>query len=417
MASAHILDPQEDGSRVSHEVAVSGSAADVPEGMVLWLAVCREGSTSLHPMEKLQVVGRAWRATAWVGPASGGEEVAGGKYEILVLLVTDRVSSDFFSYRERASATGRYPGMATASCPSEVLARRVVVRRATKEPAAASSAIPSAKAGVRPPLHPLASLLLALLCLVPAYLIRQDSMSDVLLAAGVAFLASLGVGAATVSGRLPSNYRGLNLQLGGWVAVFVVGFVLFSLKPSRGPAGRPDLPIPTPTSQPIVTIRPTAVALGPTPTTLSAETQWPRYVEKEDLVDCLSRGLSGSDCFRKSASIAGHVSTAGVVRADPLPHDAFAIVRVPRGARVLLFGYGDYEVDPSCGGQRPVQLSVTIREGATTRELWRGQADRTLNIASVNLPAGTGSLTLVGRSGDQDARCDDAVWVDLRFDR
>jgi hypothetical protein len=171
------------------------------------------------------------------------------------------------------------------------------------------------------------------------------------------------------------------------------------LKPTVTPSADQSSSDPTP--------MPTGTPSVPTPT----PSPFPVYVSYDMVVDCQTRGGRDKCSYPGVKTVlGGQPHNRGVVFTQSLPQTAYATIRIPTGARSFAFSVGNYWTGGNCGGQRPMQMKITV-DGAPK---WTGDVS-TIRSDEISLPPESRFLDLRGDSGDEDGRCDDAVWVDARF--
>lgn len=149
----------------------------------------------------------------------------------------------------------------------------------------------------------------------------------------------------------------------------------------------------------------------PEPTPAITPPSFPVYVSYEMVVDCQTRGGRDKCSYPGvNTALGGQPHNRGVVFTQSMPQTAYATIRVPTGARSFAFAVGNHWTGGNCGGQRPMQMKITV-DGTPK---WTGDVS-TIRSDEISLPAESRFLDLRGDSGDGDGRCDDAVWVDARF--
>jgi hypothetical protein len=137
--------------------------------------------------------------------------------------------------------------------------------------------------------------------------------------------------------------------------------------------------------------------------------KWPVYVAGTMVTACVSRG---GVCFAEKVTLGGVTYTRGVIYTQSFPQAATATIQIPEGARSFSFIVGNYTGFVDCGGQRPMVMSIAVDGHAA----WGPFDASAIRTGTIPLPPKSRFLVLRGDSGDGDTRCDDAVWVNTRFE-
>lgn len=161
----------------------------------------------------------------------------------------------------------------------------------------------------------------------------------------------------------------------------------------------------------------------PPPPAPTPPTRFPIYVTGEMVYDCISRGRL---CAHKEVILGGVPFDKGVIYTQPYSaadgyqgsggHSEVSF-DVPDGAHLLRFSVGDPYTGDDCADPHKKGVIMYVQVDGVTKWgpvqlAWRGPSFS----GEVALPRGSRKIKLIGQTGDGPVDCDDAVWVNVRFE-